>query len=98
MSTGGDGDVRMNGTEIVWLLRSEAAAYLRLSVSSLAHMACNGMGPRYFKTGNRARYLKADLDAWARSVAYEPLSLELQRYVATRGGMRGIRRSFKADL
>lgn len=85
----------MSGVKIEWLLRTEAAAYLRLSVSSLAHMATNGMGPRYFKAGNRARYLKADLDAWARSVAYEPMSPEVQLFVAARGGMSNIRRSLK---
>lgn len=85
----------MSAVQTDWLLRAEAAAYLRLSVSSLAHMATNGMGPRYFKAGNRARYLKADLDAWARSVAYEPMPPEVQRFVADRGGMSNIRRALK---
>jgi hypothetical protein len=75
------------GTE--WLLRAEAAEYLRLSVSSLAHMACDGMGPRFFKAGNRARYSKADLDAWARSMVHETFPPELQRYVADRRGLTG---------
>ncbi len=76
----------------VWLLRAEAAAYLRLSVSSLAHMASSGTGPPYFKAGNRARYLRSDLDAWASAVRIEPRQAALQAYVASRGGMRSIRR------
>lgn len=85
----------MSDIKIEWLLRAEAAAYLRLSVSSLAHMATNGMGPRYFKAGNRARYLKADLDAWARSVECEPMPAALQQFVAEQGGMSNIRRSLR---
>ncbi len=49
-----------------WMLRKEAAEYVGLSVSSLAHMACSGKGPRYYRTGKLTRYLKSDLDDWVR--------------------------------
>jgi excisionase family DNA binding protein len=44
----------------------EAAAYLRLSKSTLAKMRLSGTGPRYQKFGRAVRYRRRDLDAWAR--------------------------------
>lgn len=54
----------MTGGKTEWMRRSEAAAYLRLSVSGLAHMACRGVGPRFSKAGSVVRYRKSDLDDW----------------------------------
>lgn len=63
-----------------WLLRREAAKYLGVSFSTLAHMASRSEGPRFFLYGNKARYLKSDLNDWIRSKAIEPLSPALQEY------------------
>lgn len=58
-----------------WLTRKEASAYLfsmgcPISVSTLANMAANenaGRGPPFTRAGWRiVRYLKRDLDEWAR--------------------------------
>ena len=51
--------------------RPEAAKYLGLSLSGLAHMAVRGVGPRYRLEGRRAVYLRSDLDAWTAAQAYE---------------------------
>ncbi len=67
--------------ESPWLLRKEAAAYPRLSLSTLAHMACDGHGPRYFRVGRLTRYRKVDLDAWAESRCRETLPLAIQKSV-----------------
>lgn len=63
-----------------WLLRRDAAKYLGLSFSTLAHMVSRGEGPRYYVYGNRARYLKSDLDNWVRSKVVEPLPQALQEF------------------
>jgi excisionase family DNA binding protein len=46
------------------LTTAEAAAYLRLTVQTLAHWRCRGSGPAYFTYGRRVRYSREDLDAW----------------------------------
>lgn len=44
---------------------SEAAAFLRLGVSTLNRMRITGGGPAYLKLGSRrVVYDKQDLDAW----------------------------------
>jgi hypothetical protein len=40
----------------------EAAAYLRLSVSSLNKMRCTGSGPAFIRTGRPVRYRRRSLD------------------------------------
>ena len=42
-----------------------AAAYLGLSPRTLEGYRVNGAGPAFHRFGNRARYLRSDLDAWA---------------------------------
>jgi predicted DNA-binding transcriptional regulator AlpA len=74
----------MQNNEEQWLLRPAAAAYLGLSVSGLAHMACKGLGPRYYRAGKRVRYLRSDLDAWAQSECCEPLPPLLQTFIRSR--------------
>jgi hypothetical protein len=49
-----------------YLNSTEAAAYLGVSPSYLAHMRLHGIGPRYFKVGHQARYDRGDLEAWIR--------------------------------
>ena len=67
-------------TDKKWLLRKEAAAYLGLSVSALAHMACEMRGPRYFRSGKYTRYLVEDLDKWAKEQEFRPFPRILQSY------------------
>ena len=42
-----------------------AAAYLGLSPRTLDGYRVSGAGPAFHRFGNRARYLRSDLDAWA---------------------------------
>ena len=41
-----------------------AAAYLGVSVSTLAKARCAGGGPSYIKTFRAVRYLRRDLEEW----------------------------------
>jgi predicted DNA-binding transcriptional regulator AlpA len=43
---------------------SEAAAYLRLSISTLAKWRLSGSGPPYSKVGRAVVYRRHDLDSW----------------------------------
>ena len=55
------------------LKTSEAAEYLRLSLSTLAKMRVAGKGPRYAKAGSRLIvYDRKDLDAWLSVRAVTP--------------------------
>ena len=56
------------------LRRRQAAEYLKVSESTLAHWAWRGTGPRFSRTGSKrgvVTYAVADLRAWleSRSVA-----------------------------
>ncbi len=42
----------------------EAAAYLRLSKSSLDRWRLTGEGPKFVKAGSRIIYRRAELDGW----------------------------------
>ena len=44
-----------------------AAAHLGLSTRTLDRYRVSGDGPVFLKFGGRVRYLREDLDAWARS-------------------------------
>jgi predicted DNA-binding transcriptional regulator AlpA len=61
----------MNSAELGrkgWLRAPAAAAYLRLSTSTLAKMRLRGDGPAYCKAGARVVvYDVADLDKWLTS-------------------------------
>lgn len=46
------------------LLPEDAATYLGLTVSTLAHWRTQRQGPSYVKYGGRVKYTKADLDAF----------------------------------
>lgn len=55
-----------------YLSRREAAEYLKgkglpIAPTTLSKLACIGGGPVYQSFGRLARYLPADLDAWAAS-------------------------------
>lgn len=62
-----------------WLTRSEAAEYLRVKPQTLASLACRCLGPRYYKAGKLTRYLRDDLDDWARATEVETLPYDFQR-------------------
>ena len=44
--------------------KSEAASYLRRSVSSLRRDRRNGTGPGFIRIGKSIRYLKSELDSY----------------------------------
>lgn len=45
----------------------QAGDYLGLSTRTLDRLRVSGDGPVFLKFGGRVRYLREDLDAWARS-------------------------------
>lgn len=52
--------------------RTEAAAYLGVSVSTMARWAHLQTGPAYKRAGRKTRYLQADLDAFLDLNAFRP--------------------------
>ena len=50
-----------------YLNTREAAAHLGLSTRTLDRYRVSGDGPVFLKFGGRVRYLREDLDGWARS-------------------------------
>ena len=52
---------------IKYLNTREAAAHLSLSTRTLDRYRVSGDGPVFLKFGGRVRYLREDLDDWARS-------------------------------
>lgn len=46
------------------LTRKEAADFIGVSLSCLAHWSCHGKGPAKMLIGRRTYYSIADLDAW----------------------------------
>ena len=71
----------MSPERIKWMTRKEAAAHLRVSVSTMAHWVQTNMGPRHFIAGGKARYLQEDLDRWAMGKEFEPMPMKLQNYI-----------------
>ena len=53
------------GEEPVYLDTRAAAAFLGLSPRTLDRYRVSGDGPEFFRFGNRIRYLKSDVAAWA---------------------------------
>ena len=45
----------------------DAAAFLGLSPRTLDRYRVSGDGPAFHKFGRRVRYLRADIEAWARA-------------------------------
>lgn len=60
-----------------WLTPKEAAEYLGLSYSTLAHYRSLGGGPIFYKFGWRVAYTKADLLAWRRWQRWSSTSKKL---------------------
>lgn len=52
-------------TDTLYMSGREAAAFLGLSPRTLDRYRVNGDGPAFHKFGNRVRYARADLEAWA---------------------------------
>ena len=57
---------------------AEAAAFLRLTRSTLDHYRCEGRGPVYRKHGARVFYPKPDLIRWSERNAYASTSQKLR--------------------
>jgi hypothetical protein len=57
---------------------AEAAAFLRLTRSTLDHYRCEGRGPVYRKHGARVFYPKPDLIRWSERNAYASTSEKLR--------------------
>lgn len=56
-----------------YLRSGEAAHYLGIARSYLAHLRREGRGPRaYYPAGGHPRYLLSELDAWARGQSTLP--------------------------
>jgi excisionase family DNA binding protein len=49
---------------LLYLKRQQAAAYLNISVATLARWASQGIGPAYFKLAGSTRYHRSDLEAF----------------------------------
>lgn len=55
----------MGNDEVAFLDTRAAAAWLGLSHRTLEGYRVSGGGPAFHRFGNRVRYRRADLDAWA---------------------------------
>ena len=60
-----EGDGSMSGDESGFLDTRRAADYLSLSHRTLDGYRVSGAGPAFHRFGNRVRYRRSDLDAWA---------------------------------
>jgi hypothetical protein len=56
-----------------------AAARLHINVRTLANWRWRGCGPRYIRSGSRALYRQADLDAWIESHSFAHTADERMR-------------------
>lgn len=61
-----------------WLTPHEAAAYLELSYSTLAHYRSQGGGPIFYKFGWRVAYAEPDLIAWQNGQRWSSTSNKLK--------------------
>ncbi len=53
--------------ETIYLNTRQAAAHLGLSTRTLDRYRVSGEGPVFLRFGGRVRYLREDLDAWAKT-------------------------------
>lgn len=60
----GRAEVARRPADVELLSRTEAANFLGVSVSSLAHWAHSHLGLAYTRLGRSPRYRVSDLDAW----------------------------------
>ena len=59
--------MEMGMTKTTYLNTREAADHLGLSTRTLDRYRVSGDGPVFLRFGGRVRYLREDLDAWART-------------------------------
>ncbi len=57
----------MTDGETIYLNTRQAAAHLGLSTRTLDRYRVSGEGPVFLRFGGRVRYLREDLDAWAKT-------------------------------
>ena len=57
----------MTDGETIYLNTRAAAAHLGLSTRTLDRYRVSGEGPVFLRFGGRVRYLREDLDAWAKT-------------------------------
>ena len=69
------------------LTAEQAGTYLHVNARTLANWRVLGRGPRYIRSGSRALYRMADLDAWLDAHTFEHMSEER----AARGAFRSVR-------
>lgn len=59
-----------------YLTRSEVAERYPISVHTLAKLASQGRGPRYFKPTDKCLYRPEDIEAWIEAAAVMPSALD----------------------
>ena len=69
------GDCDM-GDDAIYMGTRELAAFLGLSPRTLDRYRVSGGGPKFHKFGNRVRYARADVEAWAAERRYSSTSDE----------------------
>ncbi len=57
----------MTDGETIYLNTRQAAAHLGLSTRTLDRYRVSGEGPVFLRFGGRVRYLREDLDDWAKT-------------------------------
>ncbi len=60
-----EGAHAMDDVALLYMSTREVAAYLGLSPRTLDRYRVNGEGPPFHKFGNRVRYTRTDVEAWA---------------------------------
>lgn len=65
---------RVNDVAKTYLTRAEVAERYPISVHTLAKLASQMRGPRFFKPTDKALYLPADIEAWIEAAAVLPTS------------------------
>ena len=80
----GDGEIPQDifkgacdmGDDAIYMGTRELAAFLGLSPRTLDRYRVSGGGPKFHKFGNRVRYARADVEAWAAERRYSSTSDE----------------------
>lgn len=62
-----------------YLTRSEVAERYPISVHTLAKLASQGRGPRYFKPTDKCLYRPEDIEAWIEAAAIMPSAVDTKK-------------------
>ena len=62
-----------------YLTRKQVVECYPISLSHLAHMACQGRGPKFRKIGKSAIYRIDEVEAWIEEQAIEPCNINKPR-------------------